>query len=173
MQSTWSQLQGKFKCPYIVYITNAITGTFTNAIYIFSDVTATGFCTSNCGWHSYASSSTATYKFGFVALPPTTCGCYAQKPVSPNGDAAVDAAISVIAHELAEAATQPSGGGWCYSGSNTSCFSSGAVENADQCAWYFPNLAYVNGYYYNLVMGTKKYLVQANWNLGTKTCTMA
>jgi len=140
---------------------------------IFSDVTQSGFCTSFCGWHSYASSSTATYKFGWIGIPPSTCGGCIPQTTSPNGDAGTDAAVSVIAHELAEAATDPTGGGWCYSGTSTSCFSSGTVENADQCAWYFPSKTLLNGYYYNLAMGTQKFLVQSNWNLGTKTCTMA
>jgi hypothetical protein len=30
-----------------------------------------------------------------------------------------------------------------------------------------------SGAYYNLVVGGKKYLVQSNWNLSTKTCRMS
>ena len=143
------------------------------AISYFSDVTISGFCTSFCGWHTYAGSGTSTYKFAWIGIPPATCNCYAQKTASPNGNPAVDAAISVIGHELAEAATDPTGGGYCYSGLSTSCFSSGAVENGDQCAWYFPNAVSTGTYSYNLVIGTAKYYVQANWNLSKSLCTMS
>lgn len=143
-------------------------------LVLFSDVAQSGFCTSFCGWHTYASSSTATYKFGWIGLPAAGCtGCFTQTSKSPNGDLAVDSAISVIGHELAEAATDPTGGGYCCSGSNPSCFSAGAVENGDQCAWYFPGKTLLNGYYYNLAVETMKYYVQANWNLSTKTCSMS
>ena len=153
---------------YLLFVST--TNQFTSICY--SDVTQNGFCTSFCGWHSYVQASSQYFKFAWVGIPSANCGCIPQYS-SPNGDPFVDAAISVIAHEFTEAATQPTGGGWCYSGSSTSCFSTGAVENADQCAWYFPNAVLTSGYYYNMVIGTKKFLVQSNWNLNTKTCTMA
>ena len=103
----------------------------------------------------------------------TTCqGCVPQQ-YSPNGDAAIDAAINIIGHELAEAATDPTGSGWCYSGSDTGCFVANAVENCDQCAWDFPNVTIISNYRYNLQVGSRKYLVQSNWNLTTKNCTMS
>jgi len=114
--------------------------------------------------------NSVAYKFSWVGVPKTGCNCYVQTN-SPNGDFGVDAAISVIAHELTETVTDPTGGGWCYSGAQTSCFASGSVENADQCAWFFPKpFGAVN---YNIVVGTRRYLVQANWKLSTKTCTIS
>ncbi len=122
-----------------------------------------GFCSQYCGWHSSASG----YKFAFVGVPPSSCtGCYAQSS-SPNGDAGIDGAVSVVAHELAEAATNPLGTGWYFQSKTT------YVENCDQCAWNFPDATYVNGYKYNIVVGEKNYLIQSNWNLNTKTCTMS
>lgn len=140
--------------------------------FAYSDVTQSGFCTSFCGWHYFSTISGVAYKFAWIGIPPTNCPCYTQTK-SPNGNAAIDGAVSVIAHELAETVTDPTGGGWCYSGGSTSSFSSSTVENGDQCAWYFPGTTYLSGYYYNLVVGGSKYYVQANWNLSKKTCTMA
>ena len=60
----------------------------------------------------------------------------------PNGNAAADAMISVIAHELAEAATDPLLNAW---------FDSAGYENADKCAWDF-GLYSGNA---NVVIGTK------------------
>jgi len=140
-----------------------------------SDVGQADFCTSFCGWHTYVNLNGAIYKFGWIGVPKPGCPCYppSNELKSPNGNPALDAAISVIAHELAEAATDPTGDGWCYRGTSPSCFASGTVENADQSAWYFPGETTFNGYSYNLVIGTAKYLVQANWNLNTQTCAMA
>ncbi len=47
-------------------------------------------------------------KFAWVGVPPASCNCYAQM-TSPNGNAAIDAAVSVIGHELAETVTDPTG----------------------------------------------------------------
>ena len=86
----------------------------------------------------------------------------------------MDAAVSVIAHELAEAVTDPTGYGWCYSNGAVDCMSTDGTENGDQCAWYFPGtIKLASGAYYNLVVSGKNYLVQANWNLNTKTCSMS
>ena len=86
----------------------------------------------------------------------------------------MDAAISVIAHELVEAATDPTGYGWCYSNGAADCFSSSGIENGDQCNGFFPNtVKMASGAKYNLVVGGKNYYVQANWNLNTKTCSMS
>jgi hypothetical protein len=126
-------------------------------------VTQTGFCTQYCGWHSYNSN----YKYAWIGVPPSGCPCSAQS-VSPNGNPPVDAAVSVIAHELEETVTDPLINAWYYSDSTR------FVENGDQCAWYFPSaLTLSTGAKYNLVVGGKNYYVQANWNLSTKTCRMS
>ncbi len=79
----------------------------------------------------------------------------------------IDAAVSVIAHELEETATDPLLNAWYFSDGIR------FVENADQCAWYFPSSFILpSGARYNLVVGGKRYYVQSNWNLITKTCRM-
>jgi len=69
---------------------------------------------------------------------------------------------------MAETVTDPYGTGWYYyDGTNY-------VENGDQCAWYFPNtVKLASGAYYNIVVGSLKYLIQADWNLSTSTCSMS
>ena len=70
-----------------------------------------------------------TYKFAWVGVPPPGCNCFPQPDVSPNNNPGVDAAITVIAHELAEAATDPDLRGFCYT---TTKDCGGAVEIGDQ-----------------------------------------
>ena len=137
----------------------------------FRDVTLSGFCLNYCGWHNYGTISGAAYKFAFVGMP--TCSQCLPQSSSPNDDAPLDAAINHIAHELAGAATDPTGFGWCYSGSGSNCFGLNAVENVDQCAWYFPEAVKVGSYSYNLQIGSLKYYIQANWNPSKKACLMA
>jgi len=52
-------------------------------------------------------------------------------------------------------------------------YNSNGEENGDVCAWNFVNRVYSGSYYYSLVVGSMKYYVQANYNLGSQTCTMA
>ncbi len=53
--------------------------------------------------------NTGDFKAGWVGVPPESCsGCCVQKN-SPNGDFGVDALLNSLAHELAEAATDPTG----------------------------------------------------------------
>ena len=67
--------------------------------------------------------------------------------------------VSVIAHELAEAVTDPLLNAW---------YDSTGAENADKCAWTFGTVSRLsNGAMYNLVLGGKNYLVQLNWKLAT------
>ena len=84
-----------------------------NGIFLLlstSDVTHTGsglaFCTQMCGYHSYFTSGTSKYVFGFIgatAKCPSSCSLQS----TPNGDANADGMINIIAHESAEATTDP------------------------------------------------------------------
>jgi hypothetical protein len=125
-------------------------------------VETSGFCTQYCGWHT---SSHLNWfggpvdRFAFVGNP-AVChgGCLAQSGVSPNGDVNVDSMITVIAHEIEEAATDPDSNGW-YDNSGPS-----DGENADKCAWNFgPTYATPNGARANMRLGTRDYLIQQNW----------
>ncbi len=76
----------------------------------------------------------------------------------------MDSAITTIAHELMETATDPMVNAW---------FNANSEENGDACAWNFVDKVVGDGYYYNLIVNGLKYYVQANYNLGSQTCTMS
>lgn len=63
--------------------------------------------------------------------------------------------INIIAHELAEAVTDPTLASWYFSNGN---------ELADQCAWSF-STTYSCGSAckYNVQLGGKQYLLQTLW----------
>jgi hypothetical protein len=85
--------------------------------------------------------------------------CAAQTN-SPNGNAGVDGAISVMSHELEEATTDPDLNAW---------YDSNGAENADKCAWTFgPTSQLPGGAYYNVEMNGSYFLIQRNlWNSGS------
>jgi hypothetical protein len=132
-----------------------------NGVYFVltsSDVTETsGFCTKYCGWHTSANSSFGgRVRYSFVGNANRCLNACAAQTVSPNSNAGVDGMISVIAHELEEATTDPDPrSGWA---------DSGGAENADKCAWTFGhNLTQLpSGAYYNMTLGTRNFLIQRN-----------
>jgi hypothetical protein len=135
-----------------------------NGVYFVltgSDTRKDGFCTSYCGWHTHAILGGADIKYSFVGNP-TACplagasvgNCAAQTARSPNGDVGVDAMVSVIAHELEEATTDPDLNAWW----NTR----NGAENADTCAWTFGSQYIANGAYANMHLGARDFLIQRN-----------
>jgi hypothetical protein len=123
-----------------------------------SDIAKSGFCTQYCGWHTSTTVSGTTIQYSFVGnANRCLSGCAAQT-ISPNGNAGVDGMVSVIAHELEEATTDPQLNAW---------YDSAGAENADKCAWTFgQNQTLLNGAYYNMTLpttsGSKNYLIQRN-----------
>jgi len=145
--------------------------TDTNGVYFVltgPDVTASsGFCSQYCGWHTHASILGQDIKYAFVGDAATQCpsGCMAQT-TSPNGDAGADGMVSVIAHELEEAVTDPDLNAW---------YDRRGQENAYifTCTATTENTA-SNGSKYNVVLGGKQYLVQQNWvNASGGYCSMS
>jgi hypothetical protein len=141
-------------------------GTFdSDKIYLVlgsGDVTQTmqgySFCSSFCGWHYYMPNGPVSMKYSFVGNP-TACldSCAWQQAASPNGDVGVDGMLSVIAHELSEAATDPNIDAWYDDATG--------MENADKCAWTFGNTYNVGdaGALANVNLNGKDYLIQQNW----------
>ena len=128
-----------------------------------SDVTTLGFCSTMCALHGYA----GNYKFAWAGVPPAGCRCTMFNP-SINYHPPADAAVNWMANALAKTVTDPFG---------TACYCYGNlqfIENADQCSGYFTN-AYIasNGAYYNMYVSGRYYLVQTNWNLRMRACTMS
>jgi hypothetical protein len=75
----------------------------------------------------------------------------------PNGDAAVDGMISVIAHELVEAVSDPQSDG------NRAWEDDDGYENADKCAWTYGETERTDtGSMYNMEFNGRKWLVQRN-----------
>jgi hypothetical protein len=137
----------------------------TNGVYFVltsKDVNETsGFCTQYCGWHTHATISSVDIKYSFVG-DASRCpsSCAAQTTVSPNDNVGVDGMVSVVAHELEEAATDPDLNAWY--------FATGA-ENADQCAWTFgTEYLAANGSKANMKLGSRDFLIQRNWIRATK-----
>lgn len=130
-------------------------------------VERSGFTKSYCGWHSHARLSKTDIKFAFVG-DPTTQGlsqCSAQT-VSPNGNPGADAMVSIFAHEIVETVSDPDANAW---------YDRDGSENADKCSWtYGPDVYTVNGAKANILLGSRNYLIQQNWNAGKKQgCSMS
>ena len=122
-----------------------------------ADVNETsGFCTQYCGWHARASIAGSNIKYAFVGNPDRCPNaCEEQMASSPNGNTGADGMASIIAHELEEAVTDPNLNAW---------YDRRGQENADKCAWTFgPTSAADNGSLYNMVLGSRRYLIQRNW----------
>ncbi len=143
-------------------VSNAITGGHlpndATGIYFVltsSDVTASsGFCTQYCGWHSWGTINGSNHRFSFVGNAARCLTSCAAQSVGPNGNAGVDGMVSVIAHELEEATTDPDGVTW---------YARTGYENGDDCAWTFGTSTLgSNGAYSNVTLGSRNYLIQRN-----------
>jgi hypothetical protein len=129
-----------------------------STIYIVitsADIKVKGFGTSFCGWHSFSSSN--KMKYSFVGDPASISGCLPQN-IGPNLYGA-DAMLSVLVHEIEEAATDPQLNAW---------YSSNGAENSDKCAWTWGS-AYStsNGSAANINLGGKDYLIQQGFKMGS------
>jgi hypothetical protein len=69
--------------------------------------------------------------------------------------------LSVLAHELTEAATDPLLNLW---------YDLGGAENADICAWKFGTVSTSNGRKYNVNIAGRPYYLQLNLNPTTGLC---
>jgi hypothetical protein len=141
-------------------IANGSLPSDTNGVYFVltsADVSeSSGFLTKYCGWHTHGSIGGKDVKYSFVGdASKNLSACAAQTTSSPNGNPAADAMISVIAHELEEAVTDPDLNAW---------FDSRGYENADKCAWTFGSTYTVaNGSIANMNLGGLDFLIQRNW----------
>jgi hypothetical protein len=130
-----------------------------NGVYFVltsEDVNETsGFCTQYCAWHAHGTINGKDIKYGFVGNPARCPSACSAQGTTPNGDLAADAMANLIAHELAEAATDPDLNAW---------YDRRGYENADKCAWKFGTTSTAsNGSKYNVTFGQKNWLLQQNW----------
>jgi hypothetical protein len=150
-------------------LTSGRLPTDANGIYVVltsKDVSETsGFCSSFCGWHTYATLNGASIKYSFVgdgdACPSA---CQSDQGTSPNGDPGADGMASVMAHEILETATDPTLNGWYGNGLGQ--------EVGDLCAWNFgTTYKATNGSNANVHLGGRDYLLQQEWtNIGSGFC---
>jgi hypothetical protein len=135
-----------------------------------SDVNKTGFCSQYCGWHTHGTLAGTDIKYSFVGNANRCLNSCAAQTISPNGNAGVDGMVSVVAHELEEATTDPDLNAW---------YDSSGAENADKCAWTFGQNQSVtsNGAYYNQTLpkpggggATRNYLIQRNLSSVDNRC---
>jgi hypothetical protein len=132
-----------------------------NGVYFVltsSDVAeSSGFCSNYCGWHTAGTATAGHVRYSFVGnAKRCLTSCAEQGTVSPNGNPGVDGMLSVVAHELEEATTDPDPrSGWA---------DSRGQENADKCAWTFGHFQTqtANGSWANMHLGTRDYLIQRN-----------
>jgi len=127
-----------------------------------------GFCKLYCGWHTHGTIGGSDIKYAFIGNPSQQCpnGCQMYSGATPNGDAGVDGMASVIAHEFEEATADPALNAW---------YDRRGYENADKCAWTFGSVSTdSNGAHYNVILGSRKYLIQRNWvNASGGYCSMS
>ena len=113
-----------------------------------------GFCTQYCGWHTSGNVSAGHVKYSFIGNAARCITACAAQSKSPNGNAGVDGAVSVLSHELEEAVTDPDLNAW---------YDSRGYENADKCAWTFGHAQYQsNGAWANMNFGGHDWLIQRN-----------
>jgi hypothetical protein len=140
-----------------------------NAVYFVltsADVNETsGFCTQYCGWHTHGTIGGADIKYSFVGNPDRCPSACSMQTIGPNGNAGADGMASIIAHELEETVTDPDLNAW---------YDTRGYENADKCAWTFGTTSTAsNGSKYNIVLGSRQYLIQRNWvNASGGSCAM-
>ncbi len=156
-------------------VSHAITGGSlpkdSNGVYFVvtsSDIAKTGFCTQYCGWHTHTTIGGTDIKYSFVGNANRCLNSCAAQTVSPNGNAGVDGMISVMAHELEEANTDPDLNAW---------YDSKGAENADKCAWTFGQSQTLlpSGAYYNMTLPATtgnylNFLVQRNLSASNSKC---
>jgi hypothetical protein len=125
-----------------------------------------GFGSQYCAYHGHFTwnSPQGPKDVIFAAQPwvqQFVAGC-SNNSTPPNGDAAADRVINVVAHEIEESTTDYDLNAW---------FDASGQENADKCAWMF-GTTFNNGTgLANMTIGAKDFLIQMNWvNQGSGGC---
>ena len=135
-------------------------------VFTSKNVSVADFLTQFCAYHSSFVGSTSTIKYVFVGdATNALASCAPQTLSSPNNNPAADAMVSVAAHELVEAVSDPLGLSW---------YDQAGYENADKCAWVFGTATKAeNGSFMNMSFGDREYLIQQNVAANTNTCISA
>ena len=121
-----------------------------------------------CAYHTHGTVTinnvSRTVLYAAMPYDNTFPGRCTNGTTPPNGDAAADAEVNTLAHEIEETTTDLMGNAW---------FDQRGYENADKCAWNFGSMT-LNGGTANVTIGSKNYLIQQNWvNAGSGGCAQS
>ncbi len=117
-----------------------------NALYLIYTSTGAGHV-SYCAWHSWGTCSNgAQIQVAYMPNIDGIAGCDPQDTYNTGHSQGLAAVANVTAHELAEAITDPRGGGW---------FDGSGAENGDKCAWSFTG---------PVTLGTSTWKLQMEWS---------
>ncbi|KAH6562503.1 hypothetical protein BASA60_011131 [Batrachochytrium salamandrivorans] len=139
---------------------------------IRTDIGPGSFCKDYCGYHVSTTLTSGTRVFYAMAgNPPASClsGCAPpnNQNSSPNGDVGVDAMLSVLAHELAEAVSDPQSDG------TRAWQDASGAENGDKCAYTYGSTSTdSNGASYNVRWSGRNYMIQQNWEPVSQSCSV-
>jgi len=140
------------------------------AIFTDKNVNLGGNFGNYCAYHYHGTvtinSKPVTVLYAAMPRDQDYPGSCTNASGSPNGDAAADAEVNTLAHEVEETTTDLLGTAW---------FDHRGYENADKCAWTWgPTSTATNGALYNVTLGGKNFLIQRNWvNSGSGGCAMS
>jgi hypothetical protein len=149
-----------------------------NGLYFImpsKEVPLDGYCYYYCGYHESGAIKLGDAGLGLArySIVPSTDGCggiYGCNPWSISGVSNADGMASIMAHELAEAASDPDP--LTVSGDPnaiTSWRDSWGYEVGDKCAWTFGK-TYIGhpdagSSIYNIEFGNRRWLIQQMWSL--------
>jgi hypothetical protein len=153
--SMLSMLAYAFNNGKLTYDANTLYNIFTSGTVNLGG----GFGTQYCAYHSdgYVTVGGVSKHVLYSAEPYDwghSSACSAGYAAA-NGDAAADAEVSTLSHEIEETTTDPYGTGWWSSTTGE--------ENADMCAWTFGSTFGTSFGTANITLGTKSFLIQQNW----------
>jgi hypothetical protein len=117
-------------------VSKLVTNPVTNGYYaVYGDTKRGG--AGYCAWHSYGTVHGVTVQIAWFFNLDGDAGCDPQD-TSGKHSQGLAAIANVSGHELSEARTDPTNGGWYDSAGN---------ENGDKCAWTFgaPLVTFSNG----------------------------
>jgi hypothetical protein len=117
--------------------------------------TTSGLDSSYCAFHRNTIYNGTKMRYAFIGGPARSPIRCAPQLLGPNGTLGADAAVSLIAAEIANILTDPDFNGW---------YDRLGLEMADKCAWNFGTTYKApNGALANVHLGTRDYLVQQLW----------
>lgn len=157
-------------------ITNGSLPKDSDGIYVVllsSDVTYSGLCTKNCGFHTSVNVGGTSIVYAVVGNTSRCRSVCGDSTNAPSTDVGADGMASVVAHEIAESVSDPFGNAW---------FDKTGAENGDKCAWNFGKTYVGNPLnpvgVWNVLLGSgsnvRRFKLQQLWaNYGQGYCTLA